>query len=856
MNLTAKLGIDVSDFTAGLKQAETQSDKSFSAIVKEFNKVQREAKRTLANATTPFEKAMARLGDKATGEQIIQLKLAYDEAQFAKGVANAERQIEALKQELSEYGKSATEIQRMRIVRQGATEAQLREFDALSKKKDALIAERNELDKSNNALSQRANVLNSLKGLIVGAFAVGGVRGVVEMTDAYSQMTARLRNVVSGTEELSYVQQRLAENTKSTYRSISEATTSYINLSGSLKAIGYTTKEVLDFNDSLTYAFTASGTSTDRAEQALNALNRAFAQGKLDSESWRSVLIAVPSMAKDIANSLGIAEDEVRKLGATGSLGLDDFTQAVIKNRDSNLELADSMSASVRDGYTYFKNALSAYLGTANDAYSITATLASGLKMLGDNVGLLVKAMTAFIALKAYQQFKLITGAIIAKTASIVGSTKAVVAETVAISANTKALMANATARSVVGKMGAIGGATMAGVGGMLGGGAITGFVATALAGLGSAVEAVQVAIGKKSETVASGIADGIVKMVTGGSSLSLGDLLYQNINRDGIVSKLNAQKQTASEFTEIKLSPELKELRSAVTALGAELNKQTESIAKTDISEQLKNAYLKLKEIQTGGADDPSKVAEQLDKIDKLYAENQKLIDKQATDYIDNLKAQAEAVGKTSEEMDVLRLASKGVSGALIEQAKEQQILVETLKNQDALRKKLADMQSEYNKIGKSERDLFIEEVRKLGAGDKGLVDAIIKQYDANNAMKQVAELQKQSTEEFSLAVDKFKDDGSGQGYYDKLFAMLDKMSYLEQQEFWKQQQLNQVGYNSIRPIDNAPQYQVEQMGGLTIYLTNDKEKVAGEITGTKEFMQKFKSYFEQSVNDIAYAY
>lgn len=777
MNLTAFLGIDTSKWETGLKKAETQSDATFNRINAQMSKTDNYIKRlenSMKSGRERLSEKLANMG--ATQGQINAVLGRYDYAEKLK--------------------------------------AQIAQTKALQ------AAEQQRLD-------TLKNIGATIKTAFVGAFAIGGVKGLSELADGYTQMTARIRNVTSSTEELEYVQKRLSENTKSTYRSLSEAADSYLNISGSLKAVGYNTKEILDFNDSLTYAFTANATNADKANAAISALSKSFATGKIDAKAWSSILLAVPDIAKDIATELGVSEEQVRKIGVEGKISVDTLVTSLSKAKDKNKELADSMSISLKDGFQYFKNALMEYVGTANNANGITDTLAQGIKFLGDNIDYLAKATAVFLGYKAFQYFRMMTAAVIAKTAAVGKSILAFNAETMAIAANTKALTANAAARNLpaigggmgkLGGLGKIGGGVASGVGAIFGGGAITGLIALFTAGLVSAGETFAVALGKQSETTASKVADAatrfISKMFGDGQSLSLGDAIYRNLTKAGREETRRFEEENR-KYAEIKrqrmeaenaLSGDYRNLRAGLSGLGEEIAKQAEQLDKTTISMQLAEKRLSLTKIKESGKDSPDAIAKLEKELADLQAKNQQNIDKAAADYIKSLQDQNTAIGKTSEELEILKLSTQGVSQELLQQAKLQQEINKQRQNEQAVQDKIKDLMAQSERYGKTDRQLFELDVSKLTGNNTALLKEAMAAWDKNENLKAMAELQKQAAEEFSGAVDTFSGslkENQGLSDFEKKWEaeknMLAKMSDLQKQEYFKQQQLALPSYSSL---------------------------------------------------------
>ena len=230
--------------------------------------------------------------------------------------------------------------------------------------------------------------VNSAKAAIIGlgATALAGltVGAVIESADAYTQMAARIRNATKDTEEYDLVQKRLLNTANGTYRALGEAQEVYLGLSGGLKELGYNTQQVLDISDSLSYSFVHNATSADKAQSAVSAYGKVLDKGKVEADSWFSIMAAVPNILDDVAKATNKLPSEIRKLGAEGKLAAEDLNKGFLLSRDANQALADAMENSLADGMFALKNGFSVLVGEANMATGATSTLAAGLASVGD----------------------------------------------------------------------------------------------------------------------------------------------------------------------------------------------------------------------------------------------------------------------------------------------------------------------------------------------------------------------------------------------------------------------------------------------------------------------------------------
>ncbi|MBJ8417479.1 tape measure protein [Acinetobacter courvalinii] len=249
-----------------------------------------------------------------------------------------------------------------------------------------------ELDKQEKSIRSYGASIKALASFMVGLVTVNEA---IARADGATQMAARIRNATDSAAEFDLVQERLYESTKSTYRALGEAQEVYLGLAGGMKALGYATNDTLDVSDSLSFSFTANAARADQAQSAIDAFSKSMAKGKIDADAWISIVTAADNIIADMAKTTGKTEVEIRELGATGKISLEDLIKTLKATRDSNQELADAMENSLADGVTTLSNAVTKLLGEINQSTGATNTAAAGLGLLADNVDIVMSAAMA-----------------------------------------------------------------------------------------------------------------------------------------------------------------------------------------------------------------------------------------------------------------------------------------------------------------------------------------------------------------------------------------------------------------------------------------------------------------------------
>jgi tape measure domain-containing protein len=269
--------------------------------------------------------------------------------------------------------------------------------------------------KGYKADAQMTEMSGSIKTLVGFMGGLLTINKAIAMADGYTQMAARIRNATSSAEEYDLVQNRVLATANTTYRSLSEAQEVYLSLSGGMKSLGKTTTQTLDLVDSLSFSFTHNATRTDQAQSAMDSLSKSMAKGKIDADAWISIVTGADNIIADMAKTTGKTEAEIRKLGAEGKASLEDLIKTLIATREQNEKLANNMENSLADGFTSLSNAVTVYLGKANESTSATGIMAGALGELAQNLESV--ANVAMLGGVAY-----LTKTILAQTVAIRGS--------------------------------------------------------------------------------------------------------------------------------------------------------------------------------------------------------------------------------------------------------------------------------------------------------------------------------------------------------------------------------------------------------------------------------------------------
>lgn len=412
-NLIFKLILDGD--SKGLVQNAKSAEKAFSdlqqAIKQGTASFEGEAKKTSDAVSKIVPKESLELADKlkATLNGATEaIKGAGDGAKetadnFKDFGSKAEKALEQLKadlvgakQSLQEFSKTNASPHDIEAAKQKVDqlEQEVEQAEVAFNEFDTAVNKANtELKETSSAADKAKQGFNTAKAA-VGTLAAGlaglglglTVKELLQTADATQQMGERIKNATNSTEEYTMVQARLLDLANKTFRPLQEAQEVYLATAGTMKSLGYTTEQILAVTESLSLSFTHNATRADQASSAQDALAKSMAKGAVDADAWMSIITGADNVVKDMAESTGRTEEEIRQLGASGKVSIKELTTALIESRDRNEELANSMENSTADAAVALRNNLTDVIAKLNEKHQISARLSEAMLTLGGDM--------------------------------------------------------------------------------------------------------------------------------------------------------------------------------------------------------------------------------------------------------------------------------------------------------------------------------------------------------------------------------------------------------------------------------------------------------------------------------------
>ena len=242
-------------------------------------------------------------------------------------------------------------------------------------------------ERSVKSLSGAATLLTGALGGVLAAFSIGAIG---RMADEWSDLNSRVNLATGSVEKGTAVMSRLHQMANATYSSLRTTTEAFIANSTTLKALGKSTQQQIDYTEALNNALVVSGAKGQVAASVQDALAKAMALGALKGDQLNTVIASGGRVVELLAEKLGVSTLEVRKLGSEGKITGEIIYSALVGNMQKLREEADSMSATLGDAWQRMSNNALAFVGTLDQMSGSSGSLAQVLLTLADNIDRLI----------------------------------------------------------------------------------------------------------------------------------------------------------------------------------------------------------------------------------------------------------------------------------------------------------------------------------------------------------------------------------------------------------------------------------------------------------------------------------
>lgn len=335
--------------------------------------------------------------------------------QAASAASNASKQIEnAIGQVRSELTRSFSEMQKSM---EKAFDIDMSDFvGGVSDGKEKVSELNAELAKTGDKAEEAAGGLGKIGTVLAGFATLSFAKSLLDTADAMQSINSQVRQVTSSETEYLSVQRQLLEVANSTRASLESTASLYVSTSRALKDYGYTQQEILQFTEATNNAMAIGGVQAQQQAATIMQLSQALGSGVLQGDEFKSIAEAAPILLDTISEYMGKSRAEIKKLGSEGELTADVIFKAISGASEKFSEQAAKMPMTMGQALTVFSNNWQSMVSRLLNDSGAMSGIASIIKMIADNLNLVVPIMAGFAV------------AVTAATAQVIGLNVAMLA--------------------------------------------------------------------------------------------------------------------------------------------------------------------------------------------------------------------------------------------------------------------------------------------------------------------------------------------------------------------------------------------------------------------------------------------
>ena len=225
-------------------------------------------------------------------------------------------------------------------------------------------------------------VVSALKGIRSMAVKTLGVIGIGfsfvrmnELAEEFNGVNDMIRNATRDLGDQAEIQQKIlavSGEIRSSYQDTAKIVSNLVQESPDLFG---SVDEAAEFAALTTKLFKSTGKSQEEINGLQEAINKSFAKGIVDSETINQLYEKAPDAINMIAESLGVAKEDLSKMATDGTLKVADLKNAFVSNADVINRKFDELDFSISDALLNIRNQWGYWLDQINSTTGLTKNI-------------------------------------------------------------------------------------------------------------------------------------------------------------------------------------------------------------------------------------------------------------------------------------------------------------------------------------------------------------------------------------------------------------------------------------------------------------------------------------------------
>lgn len=257
-----------------------------------------------------------------------------------------------------------------------------------------------------NNIEKAANTINKTTsrtfwaGIVSsgGSYLSSGISDVMKYADSYTELQNRVRLVTNSQTAMVAATESVFDISLKTNQAVGATAQIYQRFAQNADRLNLSQLQVSELTETVAKSVAISGASAGAAEAALMQFGQALGSAELRGDELNSVIEQTQGLADAIAKGLGVTTGELKNLAKAGQLDIHTVIQALVKARDTVDNDFNKRVKTLSMSFTNLETSITKFSGEANSALGVTQKLATGVDFVSDHLQELIIGLGSLTA--------------------------------------------------------------------------------------------------------------------------------------------------------------------------------------------------------------------------------------------------------------------------------------------------------------------------------------------------------------------------------------------------------------------------------------------------------------------------
>lgn len=231
-------------------------------------------------------------------------------------------------------------------------------------------------ESSEKKAEQGIQVLKDKATQLLGAIGIGfSLANLNQISEEFRTTNDQIAQATKLLGDQDEIQQKILDSANRTRASYADTARMVSNLVQENSELFGTVDEAIAFNDATTMLFRTAGKTNEQIAGLMEAINKSFAKGVVDSETISQLLEQSPEFIALLNKRLGTTTDQLEQMVADGRISLADLKGAVMDNADEIAAAFDGTSYKISDALLNIRNQFGLWVADMDETLGISEAI-------------------------------------------------------------------------------------------------------------------------------------------------------------------------------------------------------------------------------------------------------------------------------------------------------------------------------------------------------------------------------------------------------------------------------------------------------------------------------------------------